>query len=365
MTGRGSGRLMLDRQGMPSERFGRGDRRISMSATAALLYFSSGGRGRDLARARGRSDFAMGRGLAGYLGVLGTEADDAAAAAESFAAWSAGFDRSHLDERERAHLDAAWTWLQGDMIGCGELLQEISLAYPRDLLALVVGHQIDFFTGNATEPSRPGRRRAHGLVRRRRRRTRSCSECSLSGWRRPATTTGARRSGARLSSTTPRTSGPSTPSSTRSRCRAVSARALRFSTTGPATGRRATSSMSTTGGTTRVYALEAGRPDVAPRHIRPVLHNDESAGLAIEMLDASSLLWRLYLDGADESVRWKALSEAWDPKMRTAHYAFNDMHAVMSYVGSGRIDKANALIAARRAYLESAREAREQPLVHP
>ena len=35
-----------------------------------------------------------------------------------------------------------------------------------------------------------------------------------------------------------------------------------------------------------------------------VLFNDESEGLVMEMLDASSLLWRLYLEGADESARW-------------------------------------------------------------
>jgi tetratricopeptide (TPR) repeat protein len=103
-----------------------------------------------------------------------------------------------------------------------------------------------------------------------------------------------------------------------------------------------------------VYALEAGRPDIALSIYDRVLDNDGPDGLAIEMLDASSLLWRLYLDGADESARWGALSEAWDPKMKRAHYAFNDMHAVMSHVGAGHIGKAEALIDDRGAYLQSA-----------
>jgi len=140
---------MLDRQGLPlrgtAEAVGHLD-----EATSALLYFRPEVEAETSLALEADPDFAMGRALAGYLGVLGTDADDAAAAAESFATWSAGYDRSQLSERERAHLDAAWTWLQGDMIGCGELLQDISVAYPRDLLALVVGHQIDFFTGNAT-----------------------------------------------------------------------------------------------------------------------------------------------------------------------------------------------------------------------
>ncbi len=103
-----------------------------------------------------------------------------------------------------------------------------------------------------------------------------------------------------------------------------------------------------------IYALEAGRRDIALRIYDDVLHADGSAGLVMEMLDASSLLWRLYLDGADESARWAALADGWDPKMKTPHYAFNDMHAVMSYVGAGRLDRADALISDRDAYLRSA-----------
>ena len=35
------------------------------------------------------------------------------------------------------------------MLGAGEALGEISVSYPTDLLALFTGHQIDFFSGNA------------------------------------------------------------------------------------------------------------------------------------------------------------------------------------------------------------------------
>ena len=48
-----------------------------------------------------------------------------------------------------------------------------------------------------------------------------------------------------------------------------------------------------------LYLLEAGRSDeslsIYDRHI----HNEHSAGVPLEMLDASALLWRLHLDGID------------------------------------------------------------------
>jgi hypothetical protein len=40
--------------------------------------------------------------------------------------------------------------------------------------------------------------------------------------------------------------------------------------------------------------------------------------------------------------------------MEVAHYAFNDMHAVMAYVGAGRFDDADKLLADRAHYLEVA-----------
>jgi hypothetical protein len=45
------------------------------------------------------------------------------------------------------------------------------------------------------------------------------------------------------------------------------------------------------------------------------------------------------------------LADAWEPKMTVPHYAFNDMHAVMAYVGAGRFDDAQRLVDARAAWL--------------
>lgn len=323
------------------------------AAVSAMLYFRP-----EVATETARAlevepDFALGRSLAGYLGVLGTEADDAAQARASFAAWLGEFDQSHLDDRERRHLGASWAWLQGDMLGCGELLQEISLLYPRDLLALVVGHQIDFFTGNATSL----RDRVGGV---------------LTAWSPDdeaySLLLGMFAFGLEEAGHYDRSEevGREAVERNAKDVWGIHAVVHTFEMQGRF-GEGLAYFNDRVEDWARgnffnvhnwwhycVYALEAGRPDIALRIYDRVLNSDESEGLAIEMLDASSLLWRLYLDGADESARWRVLSEAWDPRMRTAHYAFNDMHAVMSHAGAGRLDKAEALINDRDAYLRAA-----------
>lgn len=103
-----------------------------------------------------------------------------------------------------------------------------------------------------------------------------------------------------------------------------------------------------------LYLLEAGETGRALDVYDASLHNAESAGAAMEMLDAAALLWRLLLEGDDQSVRWTVLADAWDAKIAEPYYAFNDMHAVMSFVGAGRISDAQRLVDARAAYVAKA-----------
>ena len=49
------------------------------------------------------------------------------------------------------------------------------------------------------------------------------------------------------------------------------------------------------------------RSSIYDRHV----HNEDSAGVPLEMLDASALLWRLHLDGIDTGGRFAPLADAW------------------------------------------------------
>ena len=70
--------------------------------------------------------------------------------------------------------------------------------------------------------------------------------------------------------------------------------------------------------------------------------------LALNLLDASALLWRLHLLGVDVGERWTALAAKWAPKAGDGNYAFNDAHAMMAFVGAGLEQPAKELIEAQR-----------------
>lgn len=60
--------------------------------------------------------------------------------------------------------------------------------------------------------------------------------------------------------------------------------------------------------------------------------------VAMDLIDASALLWRVSLSGGDVGPRWTELADAWDAHADGRLYPFNDLHAVMAYLGAGRHD---------------------------
>ncbi len=74
----------------------------------------------------------------------------------------------------------------------------------------------------------------------------------------------------------------------------------------------------------------------------------EDANVALEMLDASALLWRLHLDGVDCGDRFGKLATAWEQKAEDGVLAFNDLHAIMAFLGAGRPALAERTLRAMR-----------------
>ncbi|WP_376096705.1 tetratricopeptide repeat protein [Roseomonas sp. CCTCC AB2023176] len=65
---------------------------------------------------------------------------------------------------------------------------------------------------------------------------------------------------------------------------------------------------------------------------------------AVQMVDGSGLLWRLHLLGAELGGRWEALAAHWRTRIE-APAAFNDVHAMMAFVGAGDRDSQATLLA--------------------
>lgn len=59
---------------------------------------------------------------------------------------------------------------------------------------------------------------------------------------------------------------------------------------------------------------------------------------ALDMVDASALLWRLSLYDVPLGDRWQTVAAAWEPLLDDRWYVFNDLHAMMAFLGAGRRD---------------------------
>jgi tetratricopeptide (TPR) repeat protein len=72
------------------------------------------------------------------------------------------------------------------------------------------------------------------------------------------------------------------------------------------------------------------------------------AQVVLEWIDASALLWRLHLEGVDVGDRFARLASCWDRAKDDAFYAFNDLHAVMAFIGADRMADAERTLSAMR-----------------
>ena len=86
----------------------------------------------------------MAQALIAYLHLMSTDPADLSTACEAHRALVAGGNG-----REQAHAAAIGAWIEGDWGGAAGTLDDLLLRWPTDLLALMFGHQLDFFLGDA------------------------------------------------------------------------------------------------------------------------------------------------------------------------------------------------------------------------
>lgn len=295
-------------------------------------------------------ELPMGHVLSAYLCLTSTDARDLADAHGA----ADNLRDLTCNDREAAHSQAIDCWLGGDWHAASQALDALLQQWPADLLALMVGHQLDFFLGDAAnlrdrvgrsllalDPTDPH----HGFV----------LGMHAFGLEESGHYEAAEQAGIRALDFNP------------DDVWAVHAVVHTYEMRGRVDdGIRFMRSREPDWGEDNflavhnwwhlcLYLLEAGRPADALDVYDARIHNTDSDGVPLEMLDASALLWRLLLDGDDTGDRFTALADAWESRVGDAlWYVFNDLHAVMAFCGAGRLDAARAVVDRLDAYVSAA-----------
>jgi hypothetical protein len=288
----------------------------------------------------------MGQALMAYLNLMSTDAHDLSAVSDVHAALVS----MPTNEREAMHALAVGQWRDGDWLGASRTLDALLARWPADLLALAIGHQLDFFLGDARNlRDRPGR---------------SLPELDPSHPHR-AFVRGMQAFGLEESGHYDQSehAGLEAVTVNRDDVWAIHAVVHTYEMQGRVDdGLRFLLTRTDDWGSGNLftvhnwwhlglYHLEAGSIPEALAIYDGQIHHAASLGVPIEMLDASALLWRLHLEGHPVGDRWAVLADAWASRLQhEPWYAFNDLHGVMAMVGAGRTAEARAAIARLEAY---------------
>ena len=286
-------------------------------------------------------DFVSGHVLRSALGVLALERAGEPLIQQGIEAGARLALRAN--ERERRHFAAARAWFDGDFHRSSELYGKIVLDHPTDLLALQVAHITDFALGQqrllrdrvvhalpAWSPELPGYGFVLGML------AFGLEETNLFAR--------AEETGKRALEQNPRDPW------------AVHAVAHVYEMNGRTDDgiawliSRAGDWAPNNGFAYHnfwhlaLFELENGETREVLRlfddHVgRP------NASTALELVDASALLFRLHLRGVDVRSRAAAVADAFDQPGQRGYYAFNDAHVAMALVASGRLDEARRVVA--------------------
>lgn len=69
----------------------------------------------------------------------------------------------------------------------------------------------------------------------------------------------------------------------------------------------------------------------------------ENPAKLADLIDATALLWRIELAGADIGARWSSLSQAWAAHIDNRYCSFTDLHAMLAFAGAEDWDRVDHL----------------------
>jgi hypothetical protein len=283
----------------------------------------------------------MAHALKAWLMLLGTEPAGPAAARACAEAGSA----LAADARERAHLQAAAQLADGRWHAAARVLEDITLEHPRDALALQVGHQLDFFTGDSR------------MLRDRIARALPHWDTGVPGWHallgmhafgleEMGDYAAAERQGRRAVELEAHDSwawhAVAHVHEMRNDARAG------IAWLAPSAPTWSDGSFLAVHNTWHLalYHLEVDEIDEVLRLYDASIGGPGSS-VVLDLIDQSALLWRLMLRGIDTGARWQPLADRWAAVGGAGGYAFNDLHAAMAFIGAGREADLRAVLAAQ------------------
>lgn len=62
------------------------------------------------------------------------------------------------------------------------------------------------------------------------------------------------------------------------------------------------------------------------------------SAVAMELIDATAMLWRLRLRGVDVGARWEEVADHWQASADDGYYPFNSVHGLLAFIATGRQD---------------------------
>lgn len=286
--------------------------------------------------------FVMAHVFKGYLFGLATERE---ATAVAKACHEAALPLA-ATTREQAHVSALGHLANGRWHDAAGILRDIAVDFPLDAVALQTGHQIDFFTGNARmlrdriagalpswQSGMPGYHAILGM--------------QAFGLEEMGEYAQAERLGRDAIDLEPRDGWAQHAVAHVMEMQSRQRDGIAWMRANPEAWTKESFLKVHNWWHLALFHYDLGETDeVLALYDGPIY--GERSTLALNMVDASAILWRLYLGGVDAGDRWAALAANWVPKAGDGNYAFNDAHAMMAFVGAGLDTPAQTLLEAQR-----------------
>lgn len=237
------------------------------------------------------------------------------------------------NEREGMHLRAISQWIEGQWRGAARTLEDLNVMYPRDALALQVGHALDYYLGDT--------RMLHDRIAR----VLPDWSSGVPGWHLVLSMQAfgleenghynqAEKLGRQAVELEPRDAWGQHAVAHVMEMQGRRSEGIAWMV-GNAGWQDSTGlgihnwwhlalHHLALGDTAKVLAL------YDERIAKPV------GAFQLELIDASALLWRLRLQNVDVGDRWKPVADQWAPAAGLGWCAFNDWHAAMAFIATGR-----------------------------